>query len=170
MNKQDIRTLLIVEDDESLNEMLSLWFEERGYTGVSMRSGAAALEWIEKGNCAHAIISDFRMPGLDGIEFLRALRKKGDCTPFILVTGYLDLHLARVALQLNCMDILEKPTTLNDLVAVADKALEVGIRRREINILLSQLGGRDPEVDQKVEKIEKLMLTATKLGASVAKL
>jgi hypothetical protein len=78
------------------------------------------------------------------------------------------MRLAKLALQLNCMDIVEKPMALKDLVVVADKALEVGIRRREISTLLSQLGGRDPEVDQKVEKIEQLMLTATKICASVA--
>jgi DNA-binding NtrC family response regulator len=168
MKKQDIRTLLIVEDDQSLNEMLSLWFEEQGYTGVSMQNATAALDWIEKGNCAHAIISDFRMPGLNGMEFLRAIREKGDSTPFILVTGYLDLKLARVALQLNCMDVLEKPMRLNDLIPIVDKALEIGIRRREVVTLLAQLSSEDPEMDRKVEKIEQLMLTTTKLCASVA--
>lgn len=170
MHKQEIRTLLIVEDDEVLNEMLSSWFVEQGYTGVSMRNATSALAWLEKGNCAHAIISDFRMPGMNGMEFLQAIRSKGDCTPFILVTGYLDMKVARTALQLNCMDILEKPMALEDLAPVADKALEVGMRRREISALLAGLGRDHPELDRKIEKIEQLMLTTTKLCTSVATL
>ncbi len=170
VQKPEIRTLLIVEDDESLNEMLSNWFDEQGYTGVSMRTATSALAWLEKGNCAHAIISDFRMPGMNGMEFLQAIRSKGDNTPFILVTGFLDMKLARTALQLNCMDILEKPVALDELAPVADKALEVGMRRREITRLLAGLGQEFPELDKKVEKIEQLMLTTTKLCTSVAKI
>ena len=170
VQKQEIRTLLIVEDDEILNDMLSSWFVEQGYTGVSMRTATSALTWLEKGNCAHAIISDFRMPGMDGMEFLQAIRSKGDNTPFILVTGYLDMKVARIALQLGCMDILEKPMALEDLAPVADKALEVGMRRREISNLLSRLGREYPELDKKIEKIEQLMLTTTKLCTSVASL
>jgi DNA-binding NtrC family response regulator len=170
MQKQEIRTLLIVEDDEGLNEMLSTWFVERGYTGVSMRTATSALAWLEKGNCAHAIISDLRMPGMDGMEFLHAIRSKGDNTPFILVTGYLDMKVARLAMQLNCMDVLEKPMSLEELAPVADKALEVGMRRRQISSLLAGLGRDHPELDKKIEKIEQLILTTTKLCTSVASL
>ena len=166
MNNSEIRTLLIVEDDESLNEALSMWFDARGYTGVSMRNAKDALDWLGEGNCAHAIISDFRMPGMTGLEFLRALRGTGDCTPFVLVTGHLDMKLARLALQLGCMDFLEKPMSLQELMLIADKALEVGIRRREIRSLLAHLSIENPQIDKKIEKIEHLWQTATKLCAS----
>ncbi len=168
MPNHEIRTLLIVEDDENLNGMLSSWFEEQGYTGVSVPTATAALDWLEKGNCAHAIISDYRMPRMDGMELLQAIRRKGDCTPFILMTGFIDLKLARTALQLNCMDFVEKPMSLNDLAPIVDKALEVGIRQREITGLLANLKREHPELNPKFERIEQLLLTKEQIRASNA--
>jgi DNA-binding NtrC family response regulator len=102
------KELLIVDDEflvcESLKEMLTL----EGYTVDAVQDGAAALDKIS-GNQYQLILSDMRMPGLDGIELLKELKGRAPDTAIIFITGHGHIEGAVEAIKLGAYDYLTKP-------------------------------------------------------------
>jgi len=102
------KNLLIVEDDEVLREILVEEFEFGGAKVFSASNGEEAFRFVE--NCRiDGIISDVRMPGVDGVEFLRKLRSSGPAAPgLIFLTGYADITPAE-AYDLGAEGMIGKP-------------------------------------------------------------
>jgi DNA-binding NtrC family response regulator len=107
--------IFLVDDDDGSRDAMTRTLERVGYNLCSFNSAEAALEKLREGEGVDAIVSDVRMPGMDGYEFLRAVRAEHPNLPFLLVTAYADVEDAVSALQEGADDYLTKPVKVQEL-------------------------------------------------------
>jgi two-component system, LuxR family, response regulator FixJ len=114
----------VVEDDQPMRDSLVELLEEAGYKA---RAYATAEELLARGDSAEpgCVVSDMRMPGIDGLTLLRRLRSDVSGLPLILVTGHGDIPLAVSAMRAGAVDFLEKPFEPDALLAAVAMALRV---------------------------------------------
>ena len=107
--------IFLVDDDDGSRDAMTRTLERVGYTLRSFPSAEEALEALAEGGPVDAIVSDVRMPGMDGYEFLRAVRAEHPSLPFLLVTAFADVEDAVSALQEGADDYLTKPVKMQEL-------------------------------------------------------
>jgi len=108
-------TVFLVDDDDGSRDAMKRTLERVGYTLKAFPSAEEALERLREGDPVDAVVSDVRMPGMDGYEFLREVRAEFPNLPFLLVTAYADVEDAVSALQEGADDYLTKPVKMQDL-------------------------------------------------------
>jgi len=108
---QEEHSILIVDDDEQLRDMLTQYLSNYGYRVLSAQDGPAAVSLAERER-PHLIVLDLDMPGMDGVEVLRALRAKRYAGGVMLLTGVQDEKSLKEALDLGSIDIVGKPADL----------------------------------------------------------
>jgi two-component system response regulator ChvI len=108
--------IVLVDDDDSFRESLSLNLLDEGFTVQTFSGGAAALSYFAGGGTADVILLDWRMPGMNGLEVLRALRRDGSCTPVIFLTALSDDIYEEAALEGGAVDFIDKSRRLSILV------------------------------------------------------
>ena len=115
-------TLLVVDDEPYYCEIARDWFEREGCRVLTAEDGIAALQLLEKEK-ANAIITDIRMPRMDGVELIRRLKAGGSYTPTaVALTGFSDLS-ARDAYDLGIESQLSKPVGRKVLITAVQTAL-----------------------------------------------
>jgi len=107
--------VFLVDDDDGSRDAMKRTLERVGYTLHAFPSAEEALERLREGEPVDAIVSDVRMPGMDGYEFLRAVRAENPKLPFLLVTAYADVEDAVSALQEGADDYMIKPVKMQEL-------------------------------------------------------
>jgi two-component system, LuxR family, response regulator FixJ len=142
----------LIDDDEAVRHSLAFVLTTAGHATRVYESGSAflmALETLQPG----CIVSDVRMPGIDGLELLRKLRDLGIDMPVIIITGHADVPLAVEAMKAGASDFIEKPFDDAMLLRAIDVALasyEAGsnhdAERAEIRNRLNSLTSREREV------------------------
>jgi putative nucleotidyltransferase with HDIG domain len=115
-------TLLIVDDDEIFREVLSSALGDQGYVVHQATSGKNALEMIAANPGIGLVLSDIRMPEMDGIELLRQIRAKGPL-PVILATGFSDAAETKTAHQIGASGFLAKPFEMSELLTLFQSVL-----------------------------------------------
>ncbi|QYO66207.1 sigma-54-dependent transcriptional regulator [Leptolyngbya sp. 7M] len=115
--------ILIVDDEQSYRQLLSLVFEGDGHIIRTAANGREAVDVIKK-EPAHVIISDVKMPDMDGIELLRQVRELYPDVGVILVTAHASVETAREAFKLGADDFIEKPFDVEELKLIVKKTLE----------------------------------------------
>ncbi len=107
--------ILLLDDEESLIKWLSYALEQKGYEVSATTEPDEALRWVKetKYDC---IISDVRMPGMNGFEFLRAIRKIYPSVPLIFITAYGSLESAINALRDKASDYILKPFSIDEML------------------------------------------------------
>jgi len=135
-------TVLIVEDDPHvlLGCQQALALEDIRSEGVSSAEQALALVGD---NFPGIVISDIRLPGMDGLELLKHLKARDRSLPVVLITGHGDISMAVGAMRDGAYDFMEKPFSPERLVDVARRALEQRSLAREVWSLRRQLAERD---------------------------
>jgi two-component system, OmpR family, response regulator ChvI len=108
--------IAIVDDDALFRETLALGLADEGYEVTSLSSGAAALDHLASGGRADVILLDWRMPGMNGLEVLRGLRRAGNTTPVIFLTVLSDDVYEEAALEGGAVDFIDKSRRLSILV------------------------------------------------------
>jgi DNA-binding response OmpR family regulator len=122
-----VSAILLVEDDAALVDVLSLAFEDQGYTVASARDGVEGLARIERER-PDLVVSDVNMPRLDGFSLCRRLREGGNAVPLILLTSRdSDIDQA-LGLDLGADDYVIKPFSTRVLLARVSALL----RRQEL--------------------------------------
>ena len=126
----DSRTILLIDDDESTREIMSLALAEEGYRVLTAPDGAAALDLVPRVH-PRLILLDLRLPILDGREFLESYRQMpGPRAPIILMTTADDV--AETAQEMGANGYLAKPFDLADLLQlVSEQALDSTINGEE---------------------------------------
>ncbi|HDS17058.1 MAG TPA: sigma-54-dependent Fis family transcriptional regulator [Proteobacteria bacterium] len=114
--------IVIVDDNLELLESLELYFREKGYRVAAAVNGEAGLELIRQSRPRVAIV-DLRLPGLGGLEILRALRGDGSPCRVVVITAYQEMETTVQAIKLGAFDYLHKPIDIDALDAVVEKAL-----------------------------------------------
>jgi DNA-binding response OmpR family regulator len=110
--------LLLMDDEDSLRILVRDELESGGFEVVEANSGEMALEVLQGAHFDLAIL-DIRMPGIDGLEVLKRIRKENQSTKVIMLTGVDELKIARDSLALGANDFLTKPydfKTLNSCI------------------------------------------------------
>jgi two-component system, NtrC family, response regulator PilR len=115
--------LLIVDDEQSYRQLLSLVFEGDGHTIRTAMNGRQALELLQI-EPADIIISDVRMPDMNGIELLRNARELYPDIGMVLMTAFASVEDAREAFKLGADDFIQKPFDVEELKVIVKKTLE----------------------------------------------
>lgn len=115
--------ILIVDDEQSYRQLLTLVFEEQGNTIRTAMNGRQALELLAV-EPSDIIISDVKMPDMDGIEMLRAVRETLPDLGVILMTAFASVETAREAFKLGADDFIQKPFDVEELKLIVRKTLE----------------------------------------------
>ena len=115
--------LLIVDDEQSYRQLLTLVFEGDGHQIRTAMNGREALKMLEA-DPAEVIITDVRMPDMDGIELLRNVREFLPDVGFVLMTAFATVDTAREAFKLGADDFIQKPFDVEELKIIVKKAFE----------------------------------------------
>jgi len=107
--------IFLVDDDDGSREAMTRTLERVGYDVRAFPEAEAALEEMRSGETVDVVVSDVRMPGMDGYEFLRHVRSQWPSLPFLLVTAFADVEDAVSALQEGADDYLTKPVKVQEL-------------------------------------------------------
>ena len=149
------RTIIhVVDDDAAMRDSLAFLLDVNGFEPLVYHSAGAflaecpmdALSWV---------VSDIRMPGMNGIEPVRKLKSKGSACPVILVTGHGDVSLAVEAMKAGAVDFIEKPFDDAVLLGAIDTALKArpaihgdSAEKNEAEARLVELSPRERDVLQ----------------------
>jgi putative two-component system response regulator len=119
-----VANCLVVDDEPGVRRSLARMLQAQGFHCYEASSGLEALEVLERIGETPLIVSDMRMPELDGIGFLEAVRRRYPDTSVIMLTGLSDTTTAVDCLHLGAADFLLKPISMNELQARVARALE----------------------------------------------
>ncbi len=139
--------LLLVDDEEGIRIVLSLLLDDMGYKVYTAANGTEALALFQAHPCP-IIITDVRMPGMDGMELLRQIKTDSPQTEVLMLTGHGDMDLAIESLRAGAGDFLHKP--------VSDAALKVALDRANQRIALHD------ELRRHTEGLEQLVASRTR--------
>ncbi len=120
---QDTMTIAVIDDEADMRDSITQWLNLSGFNAASFETAEAALAQIG-GDYSGIVISDIRMPGLDGMALLRKLQAIDGALPVILITGHGDVQLAVEAMRIGAYDFVEKPFDPTRLAELARRALE----------------------------------------------
>lgn len=132
-------TIAIVDDEEDMRQSISQWLSLSGYNTETFPNAVEALKKIGP-DFKGIVVSDIRMPGMDGMAFLKRLMSLDSALPVILITGHGDVPMAVEAMQIGAYDFLEKPfdpERMSDLARRATQARRLTLDNRQLRRELS---------------------------------
>jgi two-component system response regulator AtoC len=118
-----VSAILILEDEEGFQTLLTEILSHAGYQVTSARSGAEALEIVQR-QAFDLLLLDNRLPGITGLEFLKQFREAGYHTPVIIMTAYADAPLVVQAMRLGAVDFLVKPFRIETVLPLIERCLQ----------------------------------------------
>jgi len=141
--QDDVKDLvLLVDDDFSVRKMHAKVLTRAGFSVEASPTGAHALGLLEQGLRVGAIVTDLHMPGLDGLSFLKAVRKFDLDVPVVIVTGYPSLESAVRVIEFGGFRYLTKPTPAAELVGAIRSAVSMHrlalLKRRALELYESE--------------------------------
>ena len=113
--------MMLVDDEERFLSTTQKLLSKKGYEVLTATSGEEALEKLTKHNI-HVVILDVKMPGMDGVETLRAIKRRFPLVEVIMLTGHGTVESAVAGLKSGAIDYLMKPADINDLLEKAEEA------------------------------------------------
>jgi two-component system nitrogen regulation response regulator GlnG len=132
--------ILIVDDLEEIRVLLSVILKKDGYKITVADNGLSAVELFRK-ELSDTVIMDIKMPGMDGIETMKRMKKIAPTVPIILMTAHGDVSTAVLAVKSGAYDYITKPFDNEKIVIVLKNALSELKLRREVNTL--RTGGKE---------------------------
>lgn len=121
--------ILIVDDESHIRQMMRLTLEAAGYEVDEAADGQAGLDRFGDGRGYDVVLLDQRMPGLDGLETLRQIKKRAPDECVVMVTAYASIELAVDAMRLGATDFVRKPMTPETLRSATAGAIAGKPRR-----------------------------------------
>lgn len=159
-----IRTILVVDDEESYRDMMAMQLQRSGYEVTTAEDASAALRLLEA-TTFDLLFSDVMMPGMTGIEFLAELSKRGSVTPVIVMSAYGNIETAFEAIRSGAYDYINKPARKEEVLLVLTKLEERERLRRKLVQLEQALAevnhfgkiiGRSPPMHKVFSLIKKV--------------
>lgn len=139
-------TILLVDDEEGIRKVLSISLADSGYEVITAGNGEEALRIFAEQH-PPIVLTDIKMPGMDGIELLQQIKQQSPSTEVIMITGHGDMDLAIRSLQCDAADFVTKP--------IQDEALEIALKRVRERIWMRQ------KLKDYTENLERLVLEKT---------
>ncbi|MGB9498579.1 MAG: response regulator [Dissulfuribacterales bacterium] len=122
-------SVLLVDDEPDIREVLNIVLSDSGYTVYTAENGEKALQVFKEVNPA-IVLTDIKMPGMDGIELLDRIKREDPEVEVIMITGHGDMELAIQSLKKDASDFITKP--------INDYALETALKKAQEKILVRQ--------------------------------
>jgi len=138
--------ILVIDDEASTRDLLKMSLESDGYTVFMAEDGPKGLEIFARENPS-VVLTDIKMPGMDGIEVLRRVKEQNPDTEVVVITGHGEMNLAIQALQNGATDFIVKP--------ISEKALAVALLRSRERFW------KDKKLREYIENLEKLIKDTT---------
>lgn len=139
-------TILLVDDEEGIRKVLSISLADSGYVVLTASNGEEAL-CIFRDKQPPLVLTDIKMPGMDGVELLRKIKQESPDTEVIMITGHGDMELAIRSLQFDAADFVTKP--------INDEALEIALKRAHERIWMRE------RLREYTENLERLVSEKT---------
>lgn len=150
-------TLLLVDDEAGIRRVFALALTEMGYQVRCARDGREALDLFETYEPA-IVLADIQMPGMDGIDLLKAIKGRRPDTEVIMITGHGDMDAAILSLKLQATDFITKP--------LPEGALEIALKRaRERIAMRDQLARYTERLERMVEEKTQRLIAAERMAA-----
>jgi len=162
-----MKTILIVEDKESMLRMLSEALETEGYSVITARDGEEGIEKLKQKKI-DMVITDLKLPGKNGLEVLRESKSLNPLSPVIVMTAYGSIETAVRAMKMGAYDFLTKPVDIDHLLLLIDRAFE-NQRMVTENILLKEVltdRVKIPHIIGKSQKMIELAETIKKVAST----
>ena len=149
--------ILLVDDEDGIRRVLSITLEDIGYEVFSAKNGKEALELFKEIQ-PPIVLTDIKMPGMDGVQLLRRIKDVAPDTEVIMITGHGDMELAIQSLKFDATDFITKP--------INDEALEIALKRANEKIYLrKKLKEYTENLENLIEKKTRQLLEAERLAA-----
>jgi two-component system, LuxR family, response regulator FixJ len=150
----DKTVIHVIDDDAAMRDSLAFLLDVNGFKPQVYESADVFLGGADR-KALNCVVSDIRMPGLNGIELVRKLKGEGHSCPVILITGHGDVALAVEAMKAGAVDFIEKPFDDAALLGAIRSALEAlpdnrsgGSAKSEAEARLAELSPRERDVLQ----------------------
>jgi signal transduction histidine kinase len=149
--------ILLVDDEEGIRKVLAISLADEGYEVLTADNGEEALRLFSEA-VPRLVLTDIKMPGMDGVELLQQIKELSPDTEVIMMTGHGDLELAIRSLQFEAADFITKP--------IHDEALEVALKRaREKISLKEQIRAHTQNLEQLVSEKTQQLVDSERLAA-----
>lgn len=122
-DKQKVRKILIVDDEKGARETVGDYLAEDGFKVETTDTGIKAMEILQQSSF-DLIISDLRMPGMDGIALTKNIKAMGIDAPIIVITGFATIEHAVESMKAGAFDFITKPFNFDQIKITVEKALE----------------------------------------------
>ena len=133
------KRLLVVEDEPNMMRVLELQLAGAGFTVEKAATAEQALPILERGGI-DLVLTDLKLPGMDGLALLERIRGMDSSLPVIMMTAFGTVETAVLAMKAGASDYVLKPFSLDDLMLTIDKVLELHALRSENRRLKDELG------------------------------
>jgi signal transduction histidine kinase len=155
------KTILIVDDEKDIRDVLTITLADIGYQVLTAENGQTALYLFQREHPS-IVMTDIKMPVMDGIELLRRIKQENRETEVIMVTGHGDMDLAIKSLKNDAVDFITKPINV-DIMEIALKKVEEKILSREK--LLAYTEKLETLVREKMELRDHLSALGLMIGS-----
>lgn len=149
--------LLLADDEEGIRKVLGIYLADSGFEVLTAENGLQALDIFRKAQPS-IVLTDLRMPGVDGLELLRTIKSERPDTEVIMITGHGDMELAIESLKLEATDFVTKPIN-DDVLAIALKRAQERIAMRR------QLRGYTENLEHMVRAQADRLMETERLAA-----
>ena len=136
-------TILIVEDNAAMRKSCEEVIRQEGFRSRAAESGEAAQVLLDAGERFCAVLTDLKLPGMDGLQILKMVKRFDPGTDVIVMTGYGTIQNAVEAMRLGAMDYVTKPFEIEDLVRCLDKVRRTSWVEEEVDKLRVELSGKN---------------------------
>src|SRR6202162_1882480 len=158
-------TILIVEDEAKMRRLLELNLGEDGFTTFSAGDAEAGLKLLRE-NAVDLVVTDLKLPGMNGLEFLQAIKRQNAALPVGVMTAFAPVETAVEAMKAGASDYVLKPFSLTEMRMVIRKELDVRNLREENRTLREALGKRyaHPNVVARSPKMQEVLATVERVA------
>ena len=157
--------ILIVEDEAKMRRLLELNLGEDGFTTFSAGDAEAGLKLLVE-HPIDLVVTDLKLPGMDGLEFLQTVKRQNAALPVVVMTAFGSVETAVEAMKAGASDYVLKPFSLAEMRLVVHKELDVRRLREENRSLREALGKRyaHPNVVARSPKMQEVLATVERVA------
>ena len=157
--------ILIVEDEAKMRRLLELNLGEDGFTTFSAGDAETGLKLLRE-NSIDLVLTDLKLPGMNGLEFLQTIKRQNASLPVVVMTAFGSVETAVEAMKAGASDYVLKPFSLTEMRMVIHKELDVRNLREENRELREALGKRyaHPNVVARSAKMQEVLATVERVA------
>jgi two-component system response regulator HydG len=126
MKKSQQKTILIVDDEPENRHIYAEILNDLGYATIEAPDGEYALSKVREGNIIDLVIADYRMPKMNGLQFIESLRSILPAVPMIMVTAFANVESYLQSFSLGVFEYMNKPFSKAEFVRIVKAALDAG--------------------------------------------